>query len=362
MTRIYYFVKYFLLFLYTSQMTQEGIGILPSRSVFCNDKQSRVLSSSFAAEKPDVKATKGIEYVISQLRYFAKKGRLIAPNDSEIQLEATLNAPYPVRAMRAVAAQCVLLYFLTSSHREQVQNLISDYLYHNPDSTRVVLTRNTSDQTKDISWNFLAPAYTKWLEKAAIQVSGGREVVSISVMRVNDTNRNSAGHVQRITNMPRFQRPSGFKEGDAVVIVDEHVQSGGLVLGLYSMIKQYTPADVIGFCTLTAHPETQNLKPSSELVNELKQAINEVNPELESMILARLEDLGLSFNTLVNRDLLTILSIVIGTGDRYRRIRERFAGMNAFVTEGKADNREKGYTDGMNQDQLYELLGKKCQV
>lgn len=305
--------------------------------------------SSCYSEKPDINKQSGIEAIISQCRYMAKKGRLYY-RGREVQLNALKEAPFPIQLLRKTSANLSLQALLTKQHIDDVLEMAHKRV--NNDTKRIALTRNISDQTKGISWNFLAPAYLEKIRGAMKKSFPDLEIVDTPIMRVNNTERNSANPVQRILKQPEFEIPSEdlFQNGDLVLFVDEHVQSAGLVLGLHATVKGYVQKEIemLGVTSLTAHPETQGLAPDEKLVQRVVRKFSQKG--LLEPIQKRLMKSGVSWETLVNRDLFTLLAALEGTGKEYQSIMQEILGNIPSIIEGKEDNREEYFKNNFGVD------------
>lgn len=166
------------------------------------------------------------------------------------------------------------------------------------------------------SYNFLTAVYTKMLRDALQGVA--RTYFPTSEIRVHDepvmmltkTNRTDADSLGRIVKQPLFQL--GDIQGKNVIVADDHVNAGAFTTTLVSQAEDMG-ANVVGVASFSRHPNSGelSLKPC------VKKSLLTLHPQEQlDELLGRV---GVSVDTLTNREGLTLLSILMdGANDNHR--------------------------------------------
>lgn len=168
------------------------------------------------------------------------------------------------------------------------------------------------------SYNFLTAVYTKLLRDALTNVARAYfptshiQIHDEPVMMLTKTNRTDADSLGRIVKQPLFE--IGDVEGKHVIIADDHINAGAFTATLMSQAEE-KGACVVGIASFSRHPNsgTLTLKP------RVKSALLGLYPqETLDTVLARV---GVSVDTLTNREGLTLLSILMdGSNDNHRNV------------------------------------------
>lgn len=196
------------------------------------------------------------------------------------------------------------------------------------------------------SFNFLTATYCKLLRDALGEVASTYfptsdiRVHDEPVMMLTKTNRTDADSLGRIVKQPLFEL--GDVDGKFVIVADDHVNAGAFTTTLVSQAEA-NGANVVGVASFSRHPNSGNLllKPT------LKEALLTLHPQDEIDTL--LSRVGVSIDTLTNREGLTLLSILMdGANDNHRDI--------FYSAMADVNGRYNHLLDGIGDDLECELI------
>tara|TARA_B100001989_G_scaffold229266_1_gene186566 strand:+ start:1380 stop:2585 length:1206 start_codon:yes stop_codon:yes gene_type:complete len=343
------------------------------RSKYEESDEVRVFSSHYCSEKPSVDHLEGNssqlhamrdgfsindysllepnDRTIHFLRQYAKKGKY---PDGSFTVDPRFSANDEIIEDRIIAAKWVVDQLLTDQHVRELAEHIHDSLKGRKDQS-VVILRNQVAQGADISYNFLSPTYDQVLIDRLdnyFAENYPEDQVNFEMktaLRLNDTLRVYSGPIGRLARLP-FIDLEDLKpkvDGKMILVADEHIQAAGMASTLYSLSKQLG-GEVIGVTTLTSHPTTKSLKLSGDVCNmvlEYADKSSQDNMNGSDLLEDTLNSLGLSIETITNREGLYILALLMdGEDDQqfhsFLDLEKKLSG-GLQVIEGVEDNVRK---------------------
>lgn len=345
-----------------------------TRSAYTEADQTRVFSSHFCSEKPNLDLLKGnstqlqtlrnqdgsLDYdqlepnerTIHFLRQYAKKGKY--PDESYV-VDPTFNAPDNIIEDRIKAAKWVIDQLLTEEHVSELAEHLHERLDGRTNQT-VTILRNQVAEGGNVSYNFLSPTYDEILIeelKDYFKDHYPEDHIDFDMktaLRLNDTLRVYSTPVERLARLPFIDTDDLTPKVDdkLVLIADEHVQSAGMSTTLFSLSKQLG-GEVVGITTLTSHPTTQDISLSAEVHDLVVDYANQTSDYGAEMLEETLEKLGLSLDTISNREGLYILALLMDGEDKdqfdeFIDLEKRLAS-GSVVVEGVEDNVRRALTD-----------------
>lgn len=345
-----------------------------TRSVYTELDQTKVFSSYFCSEMPNRDLLEGdstqlqelrdeqgqLDYsklepnerTIHFLRQYAKKGKY--PDESFV-VDPTYNAPEDVIVDRIKAAQWVVDQLLSDQHVGELAEHIHDTLDGRKNQTITIL-RNQVAEAGNVSYNFLSPTYDEILIEKLLdyfEENYPEDQVNFDMqlaLRLNDTLRVYSGPVERLARLPFIDTDDLIPKVDdkLILIADEHVQSAGMTTTLFSLAKQLG-AEVIGVTTLTSHPTTQDISLSPEVRDTVIDYADDSSDEGAEILEDTLNSLGLSLDTISNREGLYILALLMDGEDKAQFDEflqlERSLAQGHDVVEGVEDNVRRALTE-----------------
>ncbi len=345
-----------------------------TRSAYTETDQTRVFSSHFCSEKPNGDLLKGSsvqlqslrdesghldyeqlepnERTIHFLRQYAKKGKY---PDESYAVDPTFNASDDIIEDRIKASEWVINQLLTDEHVSELAEHLHERLDGRTNQTITIL-RNQVAEGGDVSYNFLSPTYDEILiEKLNNYFENNYPEDQVdfdmkTALRLNDTLRVYSTPVERLARLPFIDTEdlSSKVDGQLVLIADEHVQSAGMTSTLFSLSKQLG-GEVMGITTLTSHPTTQDIALSAEVRDTVIDFANQTTDDGSEILEETLETLGLSFDTISNREGLYILALLMDGEDKdqfdqFIDLEKRLA-QGVEVIEGVEDNVRRALTE-----------------
>jgi len=130
------------------------------------------------------------------------------------------------------------------------------------------------------------------------------------VMMLTTSNRTQASSYERILKQPFFDATQ--LRAKNIIINDDHINAGAFTATLFAAAKELD-ANILAVSSLTVHPHTRNLALDGRLLRALKQYTEEAEPNTAAYdrLNLVLSTMGLSMETLTNREALTLLTIIM---------------------------------------------------
>lgn len=363
------------------------------RSSYGEGDETRVFSSYYCSEMPDrdllegnstqLQALRGedgmLDYdqlepnerTIHFLRQYAKKGKY--PDESYV-VDPTYNAPDEIIEDRIRAAAWVVDQLLSDQHVAELAEHLYDKLGGEGGQT-VTILRNQVAEAGNVSYNFLSPTYDEVLIGklkdyfAARYPDADIDFEMQTALRLNDTLRVFSGPVERLARLPYIDTDDLEPKvrGKNVLIADEHVQSAGMTTTLFSLSKQLG-GNVVGLTTLTSHPTTKDISLSQDvrdMVIEYADISCDLSENGHDVLEDTLKTLGLSLDTITNREGLYILALLMDGEDRHQfdaftDLERRLSG-GIEIVEGVEDNVRRALTQEPQtveelRDKIYNVV------
>lgn len=172
------------------------------------------------------------------------------------------------------------------------------------------LTVATHTEVTD-SLNFLAKLNGK---SNLIQFSDRKQLTGIG-----RSARTTATPIGRIA-LQGYYNKSEIKPGDQVVIVDDHCQAGGTILGMSAAVKE-AGGKVIAAVSPTAHPlglhmthpHRANFMMSAQVKEQLENTLEKWDPE--GHVQKKLNEYGIPVSTLTNHEAMIIIAYATDPSD-----------------------------------------------
>ena len=185
------------------------------------------------------------------------------------------------------------------------------------------------------------------------------DIESLSGFDVNSslTIRRSTGTLsERIVKQALFEFQN-FKEGDLVILADDHVQAGSTFILLYQQLKQ-REVDIVALTSLAVIPESKNLQPHKDVEMDIDQALkyslenyikefpNADEKKMEVKFKKSLDDalgkVGLSVKSLSCREALSVVAFFIDGKNNeqnawFQKMMDKY-GCDKSVVERKEDS------------------------
>lgn len=200
------------------------------------------------------------------------------------------------------------------------------------------LTVATHTEVTD-SLNFLAKLYGK---SDLIHFSDRKQLTGIG-----RSSRTIAGPIGRMV-LQGYYNTSEIKKGDQVVIVDDHCQAGGTILGMSAAVKE-AGGKVIAAVSPTAHPlgihakgpYTADFSMSPKVKQLLDKTLEQWDPE--GQVQEKLNKYGIPVSTLTNHEAMIIIAYATDPSDglAMRKFEDLEASLHQggkHVLEGESDS------------------------
>ena len=314
-------------------------------SHYCSEKPNRDMMAGLSTQLQDLRDDNGhLDYsqlepnerTIHFLRQYAKKGKY--PDESYV-VDPTFNAPDEIIDDRIRAALWVVDQLLTDDHVQE----LAEHLYEQLDGRKnktINILRNQVAEAGDVSYNFLSPTYDEILiEKLDDYFKENYPEDNVrfdmkTALRLNDTLRVYSTPVERLARLPFIDTDDLMPkvDGEMILIADEHVQSAGMSSTLFSLSKELG-GEVLGITTLTSHPTTQDISLSPEVRDMVIDYANHTTDQDGAEVLENtLNTLGLSLDTITNREGLYILALLMDGEDKEQF--DEFIALEKSLSEG----------------------------
>ncbi len=333
-------------------------------SHYCSEKPNRDLLTGSSVQLQELRTEEGhLDYsqlepnerTIHFLRQYAKKGKY---PDASYVIDPTFNASEEIIEDRIRAAKWVVDQLLSDEHVSELAEHLHERLNGRENQTITIL-RNQVAEAGDVSYNFLSPTYDEILiEKLKDYFKNNYDEDNVKfdmevALRLNDTLRVFSGPVERLARLPFIDTEdlSSKVDGKLILIADEHVQSAGMTTTLFSLSKQLG-GEVLGLTTLTLPPTTQDISLSPEVHDKVIDYANlHYNDDGAEVLEDTLNTLGLSLDTITNREGLYILALLMDGEDQeqfeeFLDLEKRLAQGNEVI-EGVEDNVRRALTEAV---------------
>ena len=258
-----------------------------------------VIAAAVATELPDSKRLSHEEKRIYTQRQIAKKGNDLDGN------------PVAGVSVALQAAKETIDHFSTPQHFEDVWNYVVTQVGKPDHDTTIYVAVPVKPLDARSSTNVLGTAYAATLCKKLNELAkeNGYTHLHFSdekpIVMITAVNRTFSDAVGRLVRLPLFDT-SAFAPDDKVIIADDHTQSGGF---LATAISAFPKDSVLGVACLTRHPLSKNLTAHKQVLEALN-ALPEIN-----IVYAKLAEVGVSSNTLTDREALTIIAAMTNGQD-----------------------------------------------
>ena len=195
------------------------------------------------------------------------------------------------------------------------------------DSTVNFLSAATQTEVTD-SLNALAKRHGH-----AIEFSDQKNMYVLS-----RTARSTASPIGRIVQQG-YLDTSELKEGDKLIIADDHTQAGGTLLAMAAAARQ-AGATVVAAATPTTHPFCRTLALSENVKATLEKTLN--NWDTEGKVRRQLAQFGMPIETLTNFDAMIVIAYATDPENQeavelYKNLEDALFDGNR-VLEGKGDS------------------------
>lgn len=305
------------------------------REPFSETDQVKVFSSYMCAEKPDLSQMDIEEREIHRKRHFAKKGIDLVSGE---KVDPRHDAEDCIVEERVQIAREVVEEIMTDEHVQE----LADHVYaniHDKEDKQVFLLRNSVAEGGQVSYNFLSPTYDHMLITALTKAldekhpDHGITFEMETAIRLNNTKRVYSDPAQRLARQAYMDTVDLEKmRGKNIIIADEHVQSGAMVMTIYSLLKKMgDDTNILGVTSLTCHPTIQDLHCSQEVNNVMAEYLSDTDKDAIEDTLGRV---GLSYDTLTAREGLYVLALVLDGQNPEQAY--RFAMLEDHLSQGKA--------------------------
>lgn len=167
------------------------------------------------------------------------------------------------------------------------------------------------------------------------------------IVQANAPKRTAMDGLDRLLNPPVFEGP--VRKGAAYVLVDDTVTQGGTFASLASHIRD-NGGRVSGLVALTGKQYSSKLSPSPELLNQVRERFNDIEPQFRAAT-------GYGFDALTESEARYLVK-----HDDAQRVRDRIiAAGNQAGNEGDAGvspraSRSQGATDGLTQKSAQQIV------
>lgn len=274
-----------------------------------------VITSFLTTEFPEEKIEDAELSHILNLRHIAKKGTDLSSSGKKYSdLE------------RIEAAKIVVNTWLSNEQIDEIIERIN--LIINIEllkaSTTIHLVRRIKDYESMPGFNYLVHIYLTELEerlnkrvnelypKCKLNFSSKKTLLLLVV-----TKRTHCDAIGRLCMQPIFDA-TDFNPGDKVFLVDDHIQAASFIVSSWVSLKN-RGCDILGITSLTAHPYSLNLCGDKQILKELDNIVKVLNPidytEKMKKLSTTLGKIGLTFNTMTNIEILSIISILLNEND-----------------------------------------------
>ncbi len=276
----------------------------------------KIFSSYNCSEKPDLSQMDEDERDIHRKRHYAKKGIDLVTGET---VDPRHDADDDIIESRIKAAQEVVYELISDAHVQELAEHIYESV-QDRDDKKVFMLRNSVMKEGQVSYNFLSPTYDYILIEALlnklddIDPDHNIEFEMATALRLNDTRRVYSNPMQRLARQAYMDTEDLQQmRGKNVLIADEHVQSGAMVMTIYSLLKKLDGnTNIMGVTTLTSHPTMHNLTPSKDVDDMLRDNLSESDYDDLEQTLNRL---GLGYDTITAREGLYVLALVMNGHD-----------------------------------------------
>lgn len=340
------------------QRVSSDISLYHQRLPYDPADNTHIFAPYFASEKPSPESILALDDQIRHLlhqRHRAKRAIDLEGNPilNHTPLDMSRYAPQPIIDARIAAAKEVVESWMNDVFVGEFAAHLHRQLVRSPG--RIITFTQIVSVGLD-RYNFLASVYEDTLIETLRQIFARAypddKVLfdRFTVPIVSVPKRTESTPIQRLTRQPYLDLEA-TKEGltgKRLVLLDDHVQSGGTFATFLSIIKQPGQGtEVLGITALSTHPTLRNLTHAPDVEEVLmsyadKQSLDKSgNHELDNI----LSVMRLSIATLTNREALYLIGMMMdgrNTAEReayFDLIRRISQGV--MVPEGKEDNFEQ---------------------
>ncbi|MFN7836032.1 MAG: HAD hydrolase-like protein [Burkholderiaceae bacterium] len=254
----------------------------------------------------------------------------------------------PVREIRAQAATATIDRYAGEYIRDLYDHLIKNADLSGSKESRVTiyLIRPGRDMyAEDCTINFLSLAaqreVTESLNEMAKQ-DGKSDLVRFSdnknISVLTRTSRSNASPIGRLAQQG-YMDTSEIKQGDQIVIVDDHTQAGSTILAMTAALTE-AGATVLAAVTPTTHPFCAQLSLSPNVEALLHETLKTWDTEGE--VQAQLAEFGMPIDTLTNQEAMIIIACATDPENhiakqKFLDLESELYGSNR-VLEGESDS------------------------
>ncbi|WP_115708873.1 hypothetical protein [Legionella sainthelensi] len=304
-----------------------------------------------------------LELYLVNLRHIAKKGSSLGPmkdnfkiKDIHLDSKDIDENGMPVtqnKSMRLRLDAALLIYNETYD-----DNFIPD-LYNKVMSNRtgegpIYLLNPVKDQyTPGNNCNFLALVNTSAIMNQLNQYHESRlgekpkeplfqKALVVNVGKTYEANRTTASASERILTQPIYKYdpppgPEGTLKNQDVLLIDDHINAGGVSSTVYAFATHEEGANVVGITSMSSHPHLKDI--SIEKTPEIRaELVKQIGEDYVSEFDETLGKVGLSIDTLSIREALTLLARLMPKEQEDKFTELHNNALQAEVLEGEKDS------------------------